>query len=418
MQVTKVKINSIKTNPKNPRLIKDDKFKKLVNSIKEFPQMLELRPIVVDENNIILGGNMRHKACIEAGLKEVFIVQAKDLTEQQKDEFIVKDNVGFGEWDWDILANEWDTEKLQDWGLDLPLDVSVQELEAEEDDYEIPNEITTDIVLGDLFEIGEHRLLCGDSTDSDSVAKLMNGEKWNLMATSPPYNQGNSCGNLLHTKGLGTGKKDAKLYQDKNSDNRSTENYYKFCIDILNTSTIYKNENEHTVCWNVAYNAKSRNDYGIIIFSIDNPYQVKETIIWDKTHSINLPQIGIYSRRCEFVFVMSSNEKYHTSQTYNDCRWNYWQIKSAGSQITGEEVEHRAAYPIEFASNMVKDFSLQGDTIYEPFTGSGTTMVASHQLKRKCYGMELDPKYCQVIIDRMKKLDSSLEIKRNGEILN
>ena len=106
MQVTKVKINSIKTNPKNPRLIKDDKFKKLVNSIKEFPQMLELRPIVVDENNIILGGNMRHKACIEAGLKEVFIVQAKDLTEQQKDEFIVKDNVGFGEWDWDILANE------------------------------------------------------------------------------------------------------------------------------------------------------------------------------------------------------------------------------------------------------------------------------------------------------------------------
>jgi len=121
MQVTKVKINSIKTNPKNPRLIKDDKFKKLVKSIKEFPQMLELRPIVVDENNIILGGNMRHKACIEAGLKEVFIVQAKDLTEQQKDEFIVKDNVGFGEWDWDILANEWDTDKLEDWGLDIPI---------------------------------------------------------------------------------------------------------------------------------------------------------------------------------------------------------------------------------------------------------------------------------------------------------
>ena len=121
IQVTKVKINQVKTNPKNPRLIKDDKFKKLVNSIKEFPQMLELRPIVVDENNIILGGNMRYKACIEAGLKEVFIVQAKDLTELQKDEFIVKDNVGFGEWDWDILANEWDTELLNDWGLSLPV---------------------------------------------------------------------------------------------------------------------------------------------------------------------------------------------------------------------------------------------------------------------------------------------------------
>jgi ParB-like chromosome segregation protein Spo0J len=116
----KVKINSIKTNPKNPRLIKDDKFKKLVKSIQEFPQMLELRPIVVDENNIILGGNMRYKACIEAGLKEIFILKAEDLTEQQKDEFIVKDNVGFGEWDWDILANEWDAEQLGDWGLNVP----------------------------------------------------------------------------------------------------------------------------------------------------------------------------------------------------------------------------------------------------------------------------------------------------------
>jgi ParB-like chromosome segregation protein Spo0J len=121
MQVKKVKISDVKTNPKNPRLIKDDKFKKLVKSIQEFPQMLELRPIVVDENNIVLGGNMRLKACLEVGLKEVFIVKADDLTEQQKDEFIVKDNVGFGEWDWDILANEWDTDKLEDWGLDLPV---------------------------------------------------------------------------------------------------------------------------------------------------------------------------------------------------------------------------------------------------------------------------------------------------------
>jgi len=121
MEVKKVKISEIKTNPKNPRLIKDDKFKKLVKSIQEFPQMLELRPIVVDENNIVLGGNMRLKACIEVGVKEIFIVQANDLTEQQKDEFIVKDNVGFGVWDWDLLANEWDAEKLTDWGLDLPI---------------------------------------------------------------------------------------------------------------------------------------------------------------------------------------------------------------------------------------------------------------------------------------------------------
>jgi ParB-like chromosome segregation protein Spo0J len=129
MKVQQVKIGEVKNNPKNPRLIKDDKFRKLVKSIQEFPQMLELRPIVVDENNIVLGGNMRLKACKEAGLKEVFIVKAEGLTELQKDEFIVKDNVGFGEWDWDMLANEWDTELLDEWGLDVPVIKEYEEVE-------------------------------------------------------------------------------------------------------------------------------------------------------------------------------------------------------------------------------------------------------------------------------------------------
>jgi ParB-like chromosome segregation protein Spo0J len=165
MQVLKVKISDVKTNPKNPRLIKDDKFKKLVKSIQEFPQMLELRPIVVDENNIVLGGNMRLKACIEVGLKEVFIVKADDLTEQQKDEFIVKDNVGFGEWDWDILANEWDTEKLQDWGLDLPIFKEYEEIEPSGYDLtqkwflniEFENEVDCEKWYNSLIEEG---LIC------------------------------------------------------------------------------------------------------------------------------------------------------------------------------------------------------------------------------------------------------------------
>ena len=106
MKTEKVKIGKIKTNPNNPRLIKDDKFKKLVKSIKEFPEMLEIRPIVVDKDNIVLGGNMRLRACQEAGLKEVYILQADQLTEKQQREFIIKDNVGFGEWDWDDLAND------------------------------------------------------------------------------------------------------------------------------------------------------------------------------------------------------------------------------------------------------------------------------------------------------------------------
>ena len=119
MKTQTVPINEVKSNPNNPRIIKDDKFKKLVASIKELPQMLQLRPIVVNEDMIVLGGNMRLKACKEAGLKEIPIIKASELNEEQQRAFIIKDNVGFGEWDWDALANEWDAEQLEEWGLDV-----------------------------------------------------------------------------------------------------------------------------------------------------------------------------------------------------------------------------------------------------------------------------------------------------------
>lgn len=128
----KVEISKLKSNENNPRYIKDENFKKLVKSIKEFPQMLELRPIIVDSEMVVLGGNMRLKACIKAGLKEVPIVIADTLTEEQKKEFIIKDNLGYGEWDWDILANEWDNELLAEWGLDVPSINDFTEVEEQE----------------------------------------------------------------------------------------------------------------------------------------------------------------------------------------------------------------------------------------------------------------------------------------------
>lgn len=122
MEWTKEKISNLKSNPNNPRLIKDDKFHKLVQSIKDFPEMLEIRPIVVNSEMIVLGGNMRLKAAKEAGLKEVPIIKAENLTIEQQNEFIIKDNVSGGEWDWDILDNEWEVEQLEDWGLDVPIE--------------------------------------------------------------------------------------------------------------------------------------------------------------------------------------------------------------------------------------------------------------------------------------------------------
>jgi hypothetical protein len=134
----------------------------------------------------------------EAGWSEV-PVQVVDWSEEKQREFIIKDNVGFGEWDWDELANTWNAEELNEWGLDTPDNWGGEELEAEEDDYEVPEELKTDVVLGDLIEIGEHRLLCGDSTDADQVEKLMNGEKADIVFTSPPYNLGTNVS--LSTRG-------------------------------------------------------------------------------------------------------------------------------------------------------------------------------------------------------------------------
>ena len=138
-------ITQIKPNPNNPRVIKDNKFKLLVKSIQEFPEMLELRPIVIDENNIVLGGNMRLKACIEAGLIDV-PVKVATLSEQQKNEFIIKDNVGFGEWDWDDLANNWNVEELNEWGLDIPNFDIAEEQELKDLSDKLKSEFKIEII--------------------------------------------------------------------------------------------------------------------------------------------------------------------------------------------------------------------------------------------------------------------------------
>jgi hypothetical protein len=135
--IEKVNISSVRLSPTNPRIIKDDKFHKLVRSIQEFPEMLEIRPIVVDEEGFVLGGNMRFKACKEAGLKEVYIIRANDLTEEQKKEFVIKDNASFGDWDWEVLQSEWDLDLVGDWGVDvfeIPTELDYSLLDDEDDD--------------------------------------------------------------------------------------------------------------------------------------------------------------------------------------------------------------------------------------------------------------------------------------------
>ena len=155
MENSLMKISDIKANPNNPRIIKDDKFKKLVESVKSFPEMLELRPIVVNKDMIILGGNMRFKACKEAWIKEIPVIIADNLTEEQEREFLIKDNVSGGEWDWDILANEWDKEDLEEWGLDVQFDNKEEQKDISEnikEEYQILINCTNEVEQEEVFE--------------------------------------------------------------------------------------------------------------------------------------------------------------------------------------------------------------------------------------------------------------------------
>ena len=388
-EILSFKISRIKPNPKNPRTIRDEKFEKLKKSIQDFPDMLMKRPLVcftdTDSKLVVLGGNMRLKAAQDLGLKELPVILADGWTEEQKAEFLIKDNVGFGEWDWQQLANEWDAEKLDEWGLDVP-GFNV-EAEAVEDDYEIPDQIETDIVIGDLFEIGQHRLLCGDSTQTDTWKRLMGDDLADLVITDPPYNVAY------------TGKtKDALTIKN---DSMSDGNFYQFLYDFYTALGSYTKAGAAWYVWHAdsegANFRKAMADSGIM---------VKQCLIWVKNS------------------MVMGRQDYHWK--HEPCLYGWKEGAAHGwysdrKQTTvlefdrpSRNAEHPTMKPIPLFAYQIGNSSKQGDIVADGFGGSGTTMVACHQMQRKAYLVEFDPKYCKVIVDRMLKLDPTLTVKRNG----
>ncbi len=360
-----VSISNIKPNPKNPRVIKDDKFEKLKKSIQEFPQMLEKRPLVcftdVDGKFVVLGGNMRLKASKELGLKELPIILADDWNEEQRSEFLIKDNVGFGEWNWDELKSDWDTEQLNDWGLDIP-DFGKQ-LDAVEDDFDIVVPEVPKTVLGDLYEIGEHRLLCGDSTCSDTVAKLMNGVYPDLIHTDPPY-------------GMNAVSKSGVL----------KANYGK---DIIGDDNPDIAKDSFTLIYSLYPNAKQ--------------------IWWGANYYCSV----LPDSECWLVWDKNNGQSDQT-----DCELAWANFRSVVRMFTQSSEKtnrvHPTQKPVSLVDWIIRRFKLTSKTIADYFGGSGVTMVAAHQKGLASYLMEFDPKYCDVIVRRMIKLDPSLTIKLNG----
>lgn len=420
-----MKISELKANPNNPRVVKDAKFAKAVNSLLCFPKMLPKRKMIIDRqgNNITLGGNVRFRAiehiakissatfeelCLSAGAKEDAIAvweqvrktksipdewvdNADEFTEEEKQRFIVADNVGFGEWDWDILANDWDAVQLEEWGLELPdLFGDAQEVEAQEDDYESPDidTVQTDIVPGDLFDIGEHRLLCGDSTDSDAVAKLMNGEKADMVFTDPPYNINYS--NIKHPK--------IKQREIEN-DNMSHLEFSDFCKSFISNIVLFNK--------GCVYMAGPPGPDGRIMFmAADAAMHCSTVVIWNKDQ-FTLGR-GKYQNKYEPIWFgwVDNGTTFYGDRTQT----NVWDIPRPK-----KSEEHPTMKPVELVAKAIEHASRRDDLVLDLFLGSGTTIVAAEQLGRKCYGMELDPKYCAVIIDRMIKAFPGIEIKKNGE---
>jgi len=386
MIIEKKKISDLIPAPYNPRQSTAKQEKHLKESLEKFGLV---EPIIFNkQTGYIVGGHFRVRELKKLGIKEIECVIV-DLNEADEKELNIRLNANTGSWDWDTLANDWEVVDLEAWGLDIPQFDTVEELEASDDDYDVPEGgIETDIVIGDLFEIGEHRLLCGDSTDSDAVERLMNGEEPYLMVTDPPY---------------------GVVYDANWRNERTREDGSK-----IGASALGKVQNDDNADWTkawalspskVAYVYHASFFSGTVQKSLqDCDFVIRSQIIWVKSNfTISRSDYHWKHEPCWYAVKKGSKGNWASDRKQT----TVWEIAKQQKNETG----HSTQKPIECMSKPILNHD--GD-IYDPFLGSGSTMVAAHQLKRKCYGMELDCKYVEVIVNRMIKLDKTLTIKRNG----
>lgn len=367
----------IKPNSDNPRIIKDDKFKKLVQSLKDFPEMATVRPVVINEDNIILGGNMRYKAMVEAGWDDIPITQVKGWTKEQEREFIIKDNVSGGEWDWDTLANEWDTEQLDLWGLDLP--DSFDDSEVEEDEApEVSSEPPVS-KLCEIYQLGRHRVMCGDSSDPNNLQKLMDDSIASFVFTDPPY--GVSYQSNMRTKS-------EKFDVLENDD----------VIDIsgVTAASVYS-EGWILVCtsWKVLKKW---------LIDLEHWGEPKNIIIWDKGGG------GIgdlkHSLSTDYEIILAYNRGAEILGKRIGSVWDCGKDASSSYQ-------HPTQKPVSLPALALQTFTKPSHKVLDVYLGSGSTLIACEQTDRTCYGMELDPRYVDVIRKRYVKFTNNNELPDN-----
>lgn len=390
----KLNIDDIKPNPNNPRTIKDDNFKKLVRSIKEDPEFLEAREVIVNQDHMILGGNMRYKAAIEAGYKEI-PVKVVDWSEEKQRRFIIKDNVAGGDWDWDILANEWDLDELDAWGLD----VSAYRVEGEVEEDEVPevdDKEPPKSKLGEVYQLGRHRVMCGDSTDRANVELLMNGEKADMVFTDPPY----SVNYTKKNKEILGSKDYTEIKNDNLSVDDTAKQIWKPVFD--NLAEVAKDD-----C-SIYCTMPQGGDQMMMMMMMDR-WQVKHELIWVKESPVFSMNRLDYDYKHEPIAY--GWMKKHNWYGKGEHTKSVWEIHRDGDK------SHPTMKPIALIANALLNSTKTDDLIVDVFLGSGSTLIACEQTDRTCYGMELDPKYVDVIRKRYVKFVNNGELPDNWEEL-
>jgi DNA modification methylase len=360
------KIDKLIANELNPRTINRKAYESLKKSLKDFPEMKQLREIVVDENLTILGGHQRIHALKELGYSDVTVKQVFGLTEKQKREFIIKDNTASGEWDTDIIANQWDVEELENWGVPkFELGLIEPGPEAKEDDFDTtpPEEPIT--VLGDLYEIGEHRLLCGDSTCSDTVGKLMNGEKADMVFTDPPYGV-----DFVGIKGTmyQNGKKKGKdSYEAIKNDDLKNESLTDLFYESISNAIINTKSNS---AFYIFFGINKSKETIEAISNLD--LEIRNWLIWDKGN-VGFHAMGAQYKPNYESFLYCFKEGNPPEWVGNQQQQTIWRHSVERLGL------HPTMKPITLISQAIENHNIS--LLLDLFLGSGSTMVASHQLK-------------------------------------
>lgn len=398
----------------NNRKHPEQQIDRIANSIKEFGFN---QPIVIDESNVVLVGHGRLAAALKLGLEEVPVVKIESLSEAKKKAYRILDNKLQNDSEWDFPNLELEIGQLEElgfelepWGLDTLIPTSEEEPETYEDGGagELPDEPY--IKEGDVIELGPHRIMCGDSCSAEDVAALMNGAMACLVVTSPPYNQSIESfkPSGMHKPGGWVEKVGKLAYQDSLDEGE----YQKQQVELLRVIDGALDDGA-----SIFYNHKNRYREKAIVSPLywlkDGPFTIRQEIIWSRPGSITQNARMFLPSDERIYWLYKGNDFYFNDKTEIKSYSSVWDIGLETNKT------HAVAFPLEIPLRCIRSCSKIGENILEPYCGSGTTLIAADQLGRICYGMEISPAYCQVILERYQKhcvtVGKPFVCKINGE---